>query len=46
LNQELGTTYLFSTHDEKVINYLRRKITLLDGKIVSDETMTPQGRLT
>ena len=46
LNQELGTTYLFSTHDEKVINYLRRKTTLLDGKIVSDETMTPQGRLT
>ena len=43
LNKELGTTYLFSTHDEKVIQYLRRKITLLDGKIASDETMTPQG---
>lgn len=43
LNQELGTTYLFSTHDEKVITYLRRKITLLDGKIASDGMMTPQG---
>ncbi|MCF7801827.1 MAG: ABC transporter ATP-binding protein [Candidatus Marinimicrobia bacterium] len=43
LNQELGTTYLFSTHDEKVIQYLRRKITLLDGKIATDEVMTPQG---
>lgn len=43
LNQELGTTYLFSTHDEKVIQYLSRKITLLDGKIASDEMMTPQG---
>lgn len=43
LNQELGTTYLFSTHDEKVIQYLRRKITLFDGKIASDDVMTPQG---
>lgn len=43
LNQELGTTYLFSTHDEKVITYLRRKISLLDGKVASDEQMTSQG---
>ena len=33
LNEELGTTFLFATHDEKVISYLRRKIYLLDGKI-------------
>jgi len=31
LNRELGTTFLFATHDEKVIGYLRRKITLFDG---------------
>ena len=37
LNKELKTTFLFSTHDEKVIKYLRRKITLNDGKIVKDE---------
>jgi len=37
LNEKLGTTFVFSTHDAKVINYLRRKITLIDGKIVSDE---------
>lgn len=37
LNKELNTTFLFSTHDEKVIQYLRRKITLNDGKIVHDE---------
>lgn len=37
LNQKLGTTFVFSTHDAKVINYLRRKITLIDGKIVSDD---------
>ena len=33
LNRELSTTFLFATHDEKVIKYLRRKIYLLDGKI-------------
>ena len=33
LNRELNTTFLFATHDEKVINYLKRKIYLFDGKI-------------
>lgn len=42
LNRELGTTFLFSTHDEKVISYLRRKISLEDGRVVADEKMTPQ----
>ncbi len=37
LNRELDTTFLFATHDEKVINYLRRKIYLLDGRINKDE---------
>lgn len=37
LNRELGTTFLFSTHDEKVVQYLRRKITLFDGRVASDE---------
>lgn len=36
LNEELNTTFLFSTHDEKVISYLRRKIMLNDGKLVDD----------
>jgi putative ABC transport system ATP-binding protein len=36
LNQELHTTFLFATHDEKVIGYLRRKITLRDGKVAED----------
>ena len=38
LNRDLGTTFLFSTHDEKVIGYLRRTITLADGRVASDET--------
>jgi putative ABC transport system ATP-binding protein len=37
LNRELKTTFLFATHDEKVISYLQRKIFLLDGKVDRDE---------
>jgi len=37
LNKDLHTTFIFATHDEKVISYLKRKITLTDGKIVKDE---------
>jgi putative ABC transport system ATP-binding protein len=36
LNAKLKTTFIFSTHDAKVIGYLRRKITLVDGRIISD----------
>ncbi len=39
LNRELGTTFIFATHDEKVIKYLRRKITLVDGKVAKDEAL-------
>ena len=37
LNNELGTTFIFATHDEKVIKYLRRIITLEDGEVSKDE---------
>jgi putative ABC transport system ATP-binding protein len=37
LNEELSTTFIFATHDQKVIQYLRRKITLIDGKVDKDE---------
>lgn len=39
LNQELKTTFIFATHDQKVITYLRRKITLNDGKVADDQLM-------
>ncbi|MCX6576201.1 MAG: ABC transporter ATP-binding protein [Candidatus Aminicenantes bacterium] len=42
LNRDLGTTFVFATHDEKVIDYLRRKITLFDGAVAKDERMEPQ----
>jgi putative ABC transport system ATP-binding protein len=37
LNRELNTTFIFATHDDKVISYLKRKITLIDGKVSRDE---------
>lgn len=37
LNRELKTTFLFATHDDKVISYLKRKIYLLDGKVDREE---------
>ncbi len=37
LNAELDTTFIFATHDEKVIGYLKRKISLDDGRVVGDE---------
>ncbi len=39
LNKELNTTFIFATHDEKVMQYLDRKVSLEDGKIVKDEVM-------
>lgn len=37
LNRELETTFLFSTHDEKVMKYLDRIIHLEDGHVTKDE---------
>jgi putative ABC transport system ATP-binding protein len=36
LNKEENMTFIFSTHDQRVIDRARRVITLEDGKIVSD----------
>ncbi len=36
LNKEENITFVFSTHDQRVINKARRVITLEDGKIISD----------
>jgi putative ABC transport system ATP-binding protein len=37
LNQDHGTTFLFSTHDPRVMERSRRLITLVDGQIETDE---------
>ena len=36
LNRDLGTTFIFSTHDEKVMQYLDRIIYLKDGEVERD----------
>ena len=37
LNKETGTTFVFATHDPRVIKYAKRVVTLQDGMIVKDE---------
>lgn len=41
LNQEEKITFLFSTHDQRVIERARRVITLVDGRITSDTALVP-----
>tara|TARA_Y100001978_G_C23647719_1_gene411699 strand:- start:340 stop:1047 length:708 start_codon:yes stop_codon:yes gene_type:complete len=40
LNDELDTSFVFATHDEKIMGYLKRIIRLEDGNIVDDKNMT------
>ncbi len=42
LNKELNTTFLFSTHDEKVMQYLDRIIHIRDGNFEQDEIINPK----
>ena len=37
LNQERGVTFVFSTHDPRVMARARRIVSLVDGKVASDE---------
>ncbi|MCP4553328.1 MAG: ABC transporter ATP-binding protein [Bacteroidetes bacterium] len=36
MNKELDTTFIFSTHDQRVMDKARRIITIDDGKVTSD----------
>ena len=37
LNQETGVTFVFATHDPRVIHYARRIVTLRDGMVVEND---------
>lgn len=39
LNEKLNTSFIFATHDEKVISYLKRIIRLEDGAVVEDRVV-------
>jgi len=37
LNKNLTSSFVFATHDDKIMSYLKRMVYLEDGKIVKDE---------
>lgn len=39
LNEEEGVTFIFSTHDQRVIDRAKRVVRMVDGKIDSDKKM-------
>ncbi len=41
LNTEHGITFIFSTHDPRVVAHARRVVTLVDGRVAKDETKEP-----
>ena len=43
LNEKEGTTFIFSTHDHRVMDHARRLVTLVDGLIDSDAPHGPGG---
>ena len=42
LNKETGVTFVFATHDPRVIKYARRVVTLRDGLIIENNGSTPK----
>lgn len=42
INKEFKTTFIFSTHDAKIVNMTRHKIKLLDGKIVENTKVSDE----
>jgi len=42
LNKDYDTSFIFATHDEKIMGYLNRIIHIEDGKVFKDEYMNPK----
>jgi putative ABC transport system ATP-binding protein len=38
LNEKEGITFIFSTHDQRVVDKAKRVIVFQDGKVISDTT--------
>ena len=43
LNRDDGITFIFSTHDPRVVAHARRTVTLVDGRVSGDEIREPTG---
>ncbi|MCK6571815.1 ABC transporter ATP-binding protein [Myxococcota bacterium] len=41
MNEQLGATFVFSTHDEHLMGHARRIVRLTDGRIVGEEKRVP-----
>jgi putative ABC transport system ATP-binding protein len=41
LNERHGTTFIMATHDQRVMAYARRRVHMLDGRIVEDVLQDP-----
>jgi putative ABC transport system ATP-binding protein len=44
LNQDTGTTFIFATHDPRVIKFARRVVTLRDGMIVNGDAAASESK--
>jgi len=41
LNEQRGTTFIFSTHDPRVVAHAHRVVTLVDGRVANDQRKEP-----
>ena len=39
INNELGTTVIMATHDEKIVNKMKKRVVVIDKGLVVDDTM-------
>jgi putative ABC transport system ATP-binding protein len=44
LNEHKGATFLFATHDGRLLDRVNRLVTLVDGRVSSDELRNAAGR--
>jgi putative ABC transport system ATP-binding protein len=42
MNRHKGVTFVFSTHDPRVLPFARRRITIRDGRLVEDRVTEPE----
>ena len=39
INNDLGTTVIMATHDEKIVNKMKKRVVVIDKGLVVDDTM-------
>ena len=45
LNEKSGVTFVFSTHDERLLRFARRRIHLVDGRVAEDQPLVAGGQV-